>query len=58
MARNNNAFAKRQRDMQKKQKAQEKKERRVKRKEGAKDGTAGAPPDNDAPTDEPPSGDQ
>ncbi len=36
MARNGNASAKRQRDLQKKQKAEDKKARRLKRKENAK----------------------
>jgi len=36
MARHSNAFAKRQRDLQKKQKTEDKKARRLKRKESAK----------------------
>jgi hypothetical protein len=36
MARNNNTYAKRQRDLQKKQKAEDKKARRLKRRELAK----------------------
>lgn len=36
MARNNNTYAKRQRDLQKKQKTEDKRARRLKRKENAK----------------------
>jgi hypothetical protein len=36
MARNNNTYAKRQRDLQKKQKSEDKRARRIKRKEVAK----------------------
>lgn len=37
MGRNNNAYAKRQRDMRKKQKAEDKRARRLKRKEDTQD---------------------
>lgn len=47
MARNNNTYAKRQRDQQKKQKAEDKRARRLKRKEGVKG--AGEPDDGDRP---------
>jgi sRNA-binding protein len=45
MARNNNTYAKRQRDLQKKQKMEDKKARRLKRKETAK--SAGDSSDGD-----------
>jgi hypothetical protein len=47
MARNNNTYAKRQRDLQKKHKAEDKRARRLKRKEGAK--VPDSPDDGDRP---------
>lgn len=55
MARNNNAYEKRQRDHQKKQKLEDKRARRLRRKEGAQNvgvpDSNNAGPDDAAPTD-------
>jgi hypothetical protein len=48
MARNNNTYAKRQRDLQKKQKSEDKRARRLKRKEGVKSGEDSGAEDSNA----------